>query len=93
MIIDTDILIWFLRGNDKARAVVVDSIPFSISIVTYMELLQGMRNKQEMDAMKRAFREMEVNIIPITESISVRAADYVEPSIMADCRNNVGMIE
>lgn len=78
MIIDTDVLIWYLRGNEKAVSAVVDSLPFSVSIVTYMELLQGMRDKQEMDAMKKAFKEMGVRIIPISETISNRAANLVE---------------
>mgnify|MGYP002627290594 CR=1 FL=1 len=42
MILDTDVMIWFLRGNEKAIDVVEKSMPFSVSIVTYMELLQGM---------------------------------------------------
>ena len=78
MIFDTDILIWYLRGNEKAVDTVVASMPFSISIVTYMELLQGMRNKQEMAKMKKAFKSMGVSIIPIHENISQRAAKYVE---------------
>ena len=78
MILDTDILIWFLRGNEKATDAVLESMPFSVSAVTYMELLQGMRNKQEMKKMKKAFQSMGVNIIPINESISLRALQYVE---------------
>ena len=39
MIFDTDVMIWFLRGNEKAVDLVEKSMPFSISIVTYMELL------------------------------------------------------
>ena len=70
MIFDTDILIWYLRGNDNALKAVVDAVPISISIITYMELLQGMRNKQEMEKMNKAFREMGVEIIPISETIS-----------------------
>ena len=41
MIIDTDVLIWFLRGNHEAIDFIMDATPFSISIVTYMELVQG----------------------------------------------------
>ncbi|WP_034445803.1 type II toxin-antitoxin system VapC family toxin [Butyrivibrio sp. AE2032] len=78
MIFDTDVLIWFLRGNEQAVSTVVESVPFSISIVTYMELLQGMRNKQEMYKMKKAFANMGVEIIPISEAISKRAAELVE---------------
>jgi hypothetical protein len=78
LILDTDILIWFLRGNDKAETAVVNSIPFSVSIVTYMELLQGMRNRSEMEIMKKAFHEMGVSILPISNKISIQAARYVE---------------
>lgn len=78
MIIDTDILIWFLRGNEKAVEVVLDAMPFSVSIVTYMELVQGMRNKQELEKMKKTFTAMGVRVLPITESISLRASEYVE---------------
>ena len=47
MIIDTDVLIWYLRGNTKAKEIVENNIPFSISVVTYMEIIQGMKNKEE----------------------------------------------
>ena len=78
MILDTDVLIWFLRDKEKAVQTVLDAVPFSISIVTYMELLQGMRDKNEMATMKKAFQEMDVRIIPIDEEISEQAAEYVE---------------
>lgn len=84
MILDTDILIWFLRGNERAAEAVEDSMPFSISIVTYMELLQGMRNKQETAKMKKAFKTMDVSIIPISEGSSLRAAQYVEDYALSD---------
>jgi len=43
-----------------------------------MELVQGMLNKQELEKMKRIFKEMDVKVIPLTESISFRASEYVE---------------
>ena len=78
MIIDTDVLIWYLRGNDKAKEAVINAIPFSISVVTFMELLQGARNRNEMDAIKKEFNEMGVHIIPINARISSAAANLVE---------------
>jgi len=48
LIIDTDVMIWFFRGNQKAIDFVMDAMPFSISIVTYMELVQGMHSKREL---------------------------------------------
>ena len=56
----------------------MDEMPFSISIITYMELMQGMRDKRELEKTKKALAEMNVEIIPLTESISLRASDYVE---------------
>ena len=78
MILDTDVLIWFLRGNQKATDFILKAMPFSISIVTYMELVHGMRDKRELSKMKKAFAEMEVEVLPLSESISLLAADYVE---------------
>jgi len=78
LIIDTDVLIWYLRGNDKAKEAVINAIPFSISVVTFMELLQGARNRNEMDAIKKEFNEMGVHIIPINAKISSKAVNLVE---------------
>ena len=78
MIIDTDVMIWFLRGNQRAVDFVVEAMPFSISVVTYMELVRGMRDKRELAKMKKAFVDMDVEILPLTERISLRASDYVE---------------
>ncbi len=78
MILDTDVLIWFLRGNQSAVDFILEAMPFSISIVTYMELVQGMRDKRELAKMKKAFADMNVEIIPLSEGISLRASDYVE---------------
>ena len=78
MILDTDVIIWFLRGNEKATEAVMAAMPFSVSVITYMEIVQGMRNKQELDKMIKAFKAMNVSILPITERISIQASEYVE---------------
>jgi len=46
MLIDTDVLIWVSRGNDKAIEVLDNIESIVISDVTYMELIQGAFNKQ-----------------------------------------------
>lgn len=78
MIIDTDVLIWYLRGNQQARLLVEKSLPFSISVVTYMELMQGMRNKEEMKRFQRTLRYWNSTIIHIDREISSRAMFYVQ---------------
>lgn len=84
MIIDTDVLIWFLRGNEKAREIVMRSVPFSISAVTYMELVQGMRNKEELGALKRAISAMEISVLPIAPRMSDLACSFVEEYFLSN---------
>ena len=52
LIFDSDVLIWFLHGNENARKKVLTEAPFKISAVSYMELVQGMKNKKELSAFK-----------------------------------------
>lgn len=78
MIIDTDVLIWYLRGNEKSKKVVEEQVPFAISVVTYMELMQGMKNKEEMKKFRRKIQKWNVNIIQIDKEISSRAMFYVQ---------------
>ena len=48
MLVDTDVFIWYLRGYERA-AQFLDALPTArISAVTYMELVQGMRNQREL---------------------------------------------
>ena len=53
MIVDTDVLVWYMRGNAHARRVLEGLDAFSISAVTYMEILQGVRDNAELRALKR----------------------------------------
>ncbi|WP_447971029.1 PIN domain-containing protein [Nitrospira sp. M1] len=78
MLIDTDVLIWFMRGNVKAQRAIDQQIPFSLSVVTYIELVQGMRNQGELVAMRTAFRQWEAKVVYLTEEISSKAMLYVE---------------
>ncbi len=84
MIIDTDVLVWDLRGNSKAKDVIHEHIPFYISVVTYIELVQGMRNKDELTKFIKQLTEWEVNIIQINKEISTRAMIYVEEYFLSN---------
>ena len=83
MIIDTDVLIWYLKGNDRALQVIEGSKNFSISVVTYMELVQGMRNKKELAALRRALHAWKTRILYISEEISIKAMFYVEQHFLS----------
>lgn len=78
MIIDSDVLIWYLRGNEKAQKIIEKSIPFSISVITFMELMQGMRDKNEMKVFQKQIQKWNVNIIQISKEVSSRAMFYVQ---------------
>ena len=78
MIIDTDVLIWYMRGNKKAYNVIEKKYGFFVSVVTYIELVQGMRNKTELSELRRAFREWNTKILYINEEISSKAMFYIE---------------
>lgn len=78
MIIDTDVIIWYLRGDRAAKEDIEKNIPFSISVVTYMELIQGMKNKEETRAFQRQMQKWNIDIIQIDQQISSRAMFYVQ---------------
>lgn len=78
MVIDTDVLIWYMKGNEKAYKAIDNSKNFFISVVTYMELVQGMRNKNELNNLRRALHVWNSRILYISEEISVKAMFFVE---------------
>ena len=78
MLIDTDVIIWYMRGNVQARDYLNSNPRFKISVITYMELVQGMRNKQELQALRRALKNWKAEIIYVNEDISSKAMFYVE---------------
>ena len=78
MLIDTDVIIWYMRGNLTARETIAKHREFTISVVTYMELVQGMRNKNELAVLRKALKSWSTKIIYITEEISSKAMFYVE---------------
>ena len=84
MLVDTDVLIWYMRGNKRARRVVDALPPFSISVVTYMELVQGMRDRTELSALRGALREWNARILYIDEEISIKAMFLVERHFLSD---------
>jgi len=75
---DTDVLIWFLRGNKKASTVLESAPQRHLSIITYMELLQGARDKQETRVIKAFLSDAAFLTLPLTENIGHRASIYME---------------
>jgi predicted nucleic acid-binding protein len=78
LMVDSDVLIWYMRGNKKAFDVVEKQNGFFISVVTYMELVQGMQNKKELNLFRKAIRNWNCKILYINEDISAKAMFFVE---------------
>ena len=83
MIVDTDVLIWYLKGNENAFEAIEKLNKFSISVVTYMELVQGMRNKKELNSLRQALKIWNTKIIYISEDISAKAMFFVEQHFLS----------
>ena len=83
MIFDTDVLIWIQRGNAKAADWVDADDDRSISVITYMELLQHANHKSQQAIIKNYLSDMDFAIVPLTESIGYRASIYVEEYSLA----------
>jgi predicted nucleic acid-binding protein len=83
LLVDTDVLIWYLRGNERAYEAIEGLNGFSISVITYMELVQGMRNKQELNSLRQALRGWNAGLIYLSEEISAKAMFYVEQHFLS----------
>ncbi len=82
-LVDTDVFIWYLRGNEKAREL-FHSIDFAISSVTYMELIQGMRDKKELKSLQKMISSWEIKVIYIDEDISAKALFLMEEYFLSN---------
>lgn len=59
-LVDTNVIIESLRGNQKATEY-LQNISFIISYITYLEILQGARDKNEQDSLIKYLSEFNVD--------------------------------
>ncbi|RLL49696.1 type II toxin-antitoxin system VapC family toxin [Mariprofundus sp. EBB-1] len=78
LMVDTDVIIWHMRGNEHARQAIYGLESPAISIITQMELVQGLRNKQEQIALHRFLDQLGFRVFPVSEVISQRALFLME---------------
>ena len=83
MLIDTDVLVWYMRGNENAFQVVENSNYFFISVISYMEIVQGLRNKKELSHLRKALHGWNAHILYVSEEISAKAMFYVEQHFLS----------
>ena len=67
-LIDSDVLIWLTRGHQRAKDRLSKINPWRISAITYMELAQGCRNKDELQRAKRGLEQKYTEIFPLISS-------------------------
>mgnify|MGYP002654762409 FL=1 len=78
MLVDTDVLIWHLRGYPQATRRLDELGALTLSAVSYLEVLQGMRNKAELVAVKKMLAHRAATLLPVSEAITRRAIELME---------------
>jgi predicted nucleic acid-binding protein len=78
MLVDTDVLIWHLRGYAQATRRLDTLDALTLSAVSYIEVLQGMRNKTELAALKKMLERRSAVLLPLTETITRQAVALME---------------
>ncbi len=78
MLVDTDVLIWHLRGYPQATRRLDELDALTLSAVSYLEVLQGMRNKAELVAVKKMLQHRAATLLPLSEAITQRAIELME---------------
>ncbi|MCA3175247.1 MAG: type II toxin-antitoxin system VapC family toxin [Burkholderiales bacterium] len=78
MLVDTDVLIWYLRGHLHAARRLDEITTLTLSAITYLELIQGMRNRAELMVVKKMFNKRSARVLPLNEPITQRAMALME---------------
>jgi len=78
MLVDTDVLIWHLRGYPQATRRLDELGALTLSAVSYLEVLQGIRNKAELVAVKKMLQHRAATLLPVSEAITPRAIELME---------------
>jgi predicted nucleic acid-binding protein len=83
MIFDTDVLIWAARGSSSAARTIDAAADRALSLVSFMELVQGARSKVEIRQIQQSLATLGFSILPLSEGIGARAAALIEQYALA----------
>ena len=78
MSIDSDVLVWLGRGHLGAAQRLQEVGPWRISVVTYIELAQGCRDKAELARPKKGRAARQAEVLQVTPAISQHAAELID---------------
>jgi len=89
MLLDTTILIDYLRGNGQARHVLEDTRNRpNGSVVSVLELFAGIRNRREEQRTEQLLAQM--SLLPVTADIAKRAGVFVR---LYDRSHGIGAVD
>lgn len=93
MIFDTDIFIWIQRGSVKAARLLENCNERFIAVQTYMELMQGAKNKTHLAQTRRFLKDFNIRVIPLSSEIGNLAMSLVEQYTLShDMRSGDALI-
>ena len=79
MILDTDILIDYFRGQLKTKEYIIQTQEqFTISRATHMELMFGARSKREMQTIHKQLKSLQITLLEINDQISGKAGEFFQ---------------
>lgn len=78
MLFDTDIFIWVQRGSRRAARLIERTEERLLSVYSYMELLQGAKNKEQHAHINDFLSSFGFMALPLSENIGHRALIYIE---------------
>ena len=78
MLVDTDVLIWHLRGYSQATRRLDELCALTLSAVSYLEVLQSIRNKAKLTTVNKMLAHRAATLLPVSEAITQRAIELME---------------
>ena len=86
VLFDTDVLVWYFRGNDRASALLSQTPHHerAASALCLMELIQGCRDKKELKTLRTFFRENISDMLHPNDKISEKAIDLLEHHALSE---------
>lgn len=78
MLIDSDVLIFSFRGNANAIDILDNTSNKCISIVNYMEIVQGVRNKNELNKFVKYLEKYQFQILDLNQEVGIFALNLVK---------------
>lgn len=77
VIFDTDVVIWAARGYPKAAQALTSTAVRRISVITYMELIEGVQDKRSLAVMQKFLKLAQLKILPLSAEIGSLAAEIL----------------